>query len=92
MINVILTAVVCHSPLPYAATTAEIEQADCQFSTRAITSNHRQCDAIRTAYMTDIGPVNFYGYFLCAWDQQSKDPSANYIPITRQKFNSQKGF
>lgn len=91
MINIILTAAVCANPIPLGATQAEVQAADCTFATKAYTSSHDQCSAVREAYVTTIGKVKFYGYLLCAWDRPDRDPDANYFALPRQTFNKKVG-
>lgn len=91
MLNIILTAVVCASPIPVGATQDEVQAADCSFATKAVTANHDQCSVVREAYVATIGKVKFYGYLLCAWDQQGRDPDANYYALPRLKFNKKAG-
>jgi hypothetical protein len=91
MLTIVLTAAVCVNPIPLGATQAEIEAADCNFATKAYTSSHAQCTAVRDAFMHSIGNVRFYGYMLCAWDKPEVDPEANYINLPRVSFNKKVG-
>ncbi|MNO50347.1 hypothetical protein D3C76_407200 [compost metagenome] len=92
MSTIILTAIICATPIPTGATVQDVEDANCQYATKAYTSSHNQCDIVRGAFMTSIGEVNFHGYFLCAWNREGVDPDRSLRTMPRMRFNSQKGF
>jgi hypothetical protein len=92
MITILLTAIVCATPIPIGATVADFDAAKCQFSPTAKTATFQQCEMVRDAYQRSIGPVNFPGYFLCAREDGADDNRASLVAVARQKFNSQKGF
>lgn len=89
--TIILTAVVCASPIPVGASVQEIDAAKCDFVEKAYTSSHKQCRAVRNAYMADIGRINFHGYFMCTAEGDDFDPDATFIAVPRQRFDSKKG-
>lgn len=92
MIDILLTGIICATPIPMGASVADLQSAKCEFFATAKATTYPQCEMVRDAYIRSIGTTNTYGYFLCGAADGSLDNRSSLIAVPRQKFNSQKGF